>query len=1006
MSLKNLFISQMAIALFVFLTGLGVNSVASADYCEEIAALVDYGVIGNEDFNYGNNSTINGNVISGDGNTPTPTGIVETVELTFPSIDPDQFINSSEADGNIENPSNNIQEGNYGDIEVDNQETIRFEGGEYFINKLDVGNQAVVYFGPGTYFIKDFSAGNGLRADVDPSGPVKLYIKNSLSAGNEFYLNANGDVSDMMVFLYEGSDMSIGNGNEGTTEFNFNGSIFSPFTDTSINLGNSNTIQGAILTAGEINVGNNTTFNYSDEVQATILEAFGCGSSATLHHYRIEHPSEALTCQAANITIRACIDENCSEEFADPTTVTFSIYAEDTGDLVSSNMYTFTGNIDLPLRHTTAETLYLRLENPSIGAENNLYCNNVESINQQCWIEFVDSGLLIEIPDNAPAYSSVEGTIKAVRADPNNPESCAEYDGFLGERTINFGFEYINPANGSNFPELNGESLPDGIELDFGANAEANFDIYYEDAGKIKLHADYTGEIDSEEEGLELVTLEATGNREIVFYPTHFRIKAYKDEDGSPGEELVYDEDHNNSPKWVAGQPFFMLIEAGVWDEDNELLRITPNFQTTNLQLATSWAGPAPPVGEEWIEVGILEADNFTMTSGSHWLGEDGPGQQIDEVGAFHVTITAPETYLGISDFLENKIIKDSTDDWSNTEAGIGRFYPGHFQLTQVDLINRVESSCSDSTFTYMGENLEFSYKLTAKNTGGDTTENYTGDFAKFHGDSDVYEDWGENEIYKIWAKYTKSNGDEDWLTEDDRIIVEDMNILNEEGNILDWNDPDDIKWKDGKATFSVLLNIKRDTPPDGPFSDVRLGVLLQDNDKIKIDPIDEVISGEDVDWVQATPISTELRYGRLEVANAHGSELLPIKDIEVSAEYYDETIDLFRLNNIDSCTSYDAGEIDWNDARYFDGLSQNISATGTGNLVKGRNTFSIHQAGDPETGPGTTGYVLYESPTESYLQYDWNGDDNYDDNPTARATFGIYKGNERIIYLRETTWR
>jgi MSHA biogenesis protein MshQ len=319
-----------------------------------------------------------------------------------------------------------------------------------------------------------------------------------------------------------------------------------------------------------------------------------------------------------------------------------------------------------------------------------------------------------------------------------------------------------------------------------------------------------------------------------------------------------------------------------------------------------------------------------------------------------------------------------------------------------------------------MGENMQFTYTLTAKNaadtpdiTQNDetTTKNYVGDFAKFHGDIDVYEDWGENEVYKIWAKYTKSNGDEDWLTEDDRIIVEDMNILNEEGNILDWNNPDDIKWKDGKATFSVLLNIKRDTPPDGPFSDVRLGVLLQDNDKIKIDPIDEVISGEDVDWVQATPISTELRYGRLEVANAHGSELLPIKDIEVSAEYYDETIDLFRLNTIDSCTTYDAGGIDWTNAQY-EGLSQNISATGTGNLVNGRNTFSIHKADDSEKGPGATGHVLYEFPTDSFLQYDWDNADNDDDpltgqdNPTARATFGIYKGNERIIYLRETTWR
>jgi MSHA biogenesis protein MshQ len=38
-------------------------------------------------------------------------------------------------------------------------------------------------------------------------------------------------------------------------------------------------------------------------------------------------------------------------------------------------------------------------------------------------------------------------------------------------------------------------------------------------------------------------------------------------------------------------------------------------------------------------------------------------------------------------------------------------------------------------------------------------------------------------------------------------------------------------------------------------------------------------------------------------------------------------------------------------------------------------------------------------------LQYDWDGDGSVQDPPAARATFGIYKGSEQIIYLRETTW-
>ncbi len=45
-----------------------------------------------------------------------------------------------------------------------------------------------------------------------------------------------------------------------------------------------------------------------------------------------------------------------------------------------------------------------------------------------------------------------------------------------------------------------------------------------------------------------------------------------------------------------------------------------------------------------------------------------------------------------------------------------------------------------------------------------------------------------------------------------------------------------------------------------------------------------------------------------------------------------------------------------------------------------------------------TSGIVL-EQP---WLQFDWDNDGNHDNDPSATATFGIYKGNDSTIYLRE----
>jgi hypothetical protein len=41
-------------------------------------------------------------------------------------------------------------------------------------------------------------------------------------------------------------------------------------------------------------------------------------------------------------------------------------------------------------------------------------------------------------------------------------------------------------------------------------------------------------------------------------------------------------------------------------------------------------------------------------------------------------------------------------------------------------------------------------------------------------------------------------------------------------------------------------------------------------------------------------------------------------------------------------------------------------------------------------------------STVPAWLRYDWDNTTPGDENPSARASFGIYKGNPRHIYMRE----
>ena len=59
--------------------------------------------------------------------------------------------------------------------------------------------------------------------------------------------------------------------------------------------------------------------------------------------------------------------------------------------------------------------------------------------------------------------------------------------------------------------------------------------------------------------------------------------------------------------------------------------------------------------------------------------------------------------------------------------AAIGRFHPDRFALSATSVLNRAAAACSPaSAFTYLGETFRLGWTLTAQNTSGATTMNYS----------------------------------------------------------------------------------------------------------------------------------------------------------------------------------------------------------------------------------------------------------------------------------------
>ncbi|MBI3284298.1 MAG: hypothetical protein HYZ65_05520 [Burkholderiales bacterium] len=445
-----------------------------------------------------------------------------------------------------------------------------------------------------------------------------------------------------------------------------------------------------------------------------------------------------------------------------------------------------------------------------------------------------------------------------------------------------------------------------------------------------------------------------------------------------------------NTPLIKAGAAFALAAGTGTAGYDDK-----PKINSALLQWSSLPAGGS---------MGSISGA-FTTAAGASGSGAIGSAFTYSEVGYFRflpqgVYDDSFTTYSG--DAVNGDCLSDPTNGASNSpdadgkygcrfgntasSAYFGRFIPDHFSVLTPATF---DGYCTAGGFIYMDQTFNLRASIEARNASNGKTLNYSAGFARG----------------AVTPQMENNNSG----------VPLDISRLNWSGS-----------WGNGVYTFSAN-QFKRLAVADGPYDALAFGLGVTDEGG------QVVLADRDMDAsntactadMPGTPgncpakqiAGSKLRYGRVKLGMAHGSELLALP-LPLRLEYWSGGG--WQINTLDSCTNFAAGNFSLAFPAGTAAKPNNLAACVTMLSVAGsapaqklqlsapgRNnngwtdvTLNLDEAAGNQcaalggAGPAALGAGL------PWLQFNWSGSGAK--NPAARATFGVYKNANEFIYLRE----
>lgn len=195
--------------------------------------------------------------------------------------------------------------------------------------------------------------------------------------------------------------------------------------------------------------------------------------------------------------------------------------------------------------------------------------------------------------------------------------------------------------------------------------------------------------------------------------------------------------------------------------------------------------------------------------------------------------------------------------------------------------------------------------------------------------------------------------------------------------------------WNSGRYTVSAPATIyTRAAAPDASVE----SFALQANILTEPDGVQILIPGPPPTYGDSQPSnSTRIRFGRLRLSNVYGS-LSPLT-VPVETQFW--TGNSWVRNADDTCTTLALGNISLSPAGWTPSIvGGNIQLVPTG---PGSVTVCADLGADPGVACTATSAAL------PWLQSRWPGAATWDNDPSATATFGVFRPDvQRGIYNRE----